>query len=396
MSLSYAYMSPTFASAFLFSVLAFAFICGNLKWMIAIPCSVISLALSMGCYQAYLGVTCVLTLFYCMTYLTKENKLKDVGSVIVRLGSSVILGGGLYKICVSVVNWYYKVSLADYKGVGDVSIGAIIKALPKSIVQTYTDFYKFFITDEIVRRNFGGKYAICITAFLCVILVINLCMVMHINYKYVIMIIIACLLIPLFCNVTLIIAYGSGGSFLLMTGAMVLVWSLMVCLLYPYRSKLKIYPAFIFMLVVLLWINICSTTNDQVALRDGRKATETITDQILNKLTSDGYLKEDTVVAIAGRPSDSPLFRKTQAYGMANGYACFGEFWVENVVNNRHSWYYGMLQHYLGLNITWCDDEEFDNVRAAGYLDDMPNFPEEGSIKEIDGVTWVKVSDYYQ
>ena len=146
--------------------------------------------------------------------------------------------------------------------------------------------------------------------------------------------------------------------------------------------------------MVCAWLNVCAVTNDQIALHDGKNATITLTRSIVQELISEDDLHEDTVIAFAGRPSDSPYFRKTEAFENANDYAKFGQWWCD-AGNNRRSWYYGMLLHYLGLELNWCDDGDYEEIRSSGELEGMPNFPEKGSIKVIDDILVVKVSDVY-
>ena len=180
-----------------------------------------------------------------------------------------------------------------------------------------------------------------------------------------------------------------------MTAAMGLLCGGWIAILGPYQKELKIYNGLTLILLVCVWLNICATTNDQVALHDGKNATTTLTRAIVQELISDDYLHEDTVIALVGRPSENPYFRKTEAFEKANEYARFGQWWGTDAGNNRRSWYYGMLRHYLGLELNWCDDDDYEEIRSSGELESMPNFPEEGSIKVVNDIVVVKVSDVY-
>lgn len=83
--LSYAYMSPTFGCAFLTSVIAFAFIVKQRNWILPIVGGSICIAISMGCYQAYLGVTCILILLYFMKQVLKQDSFKTLGGTVVKI-----------------------------------------------------------------------------------------------------------------------------------------------------------------------------------------------------------------------------------------------------------------------------------------------------------------------
>lgn len=391
--LSYAYMSPTFGSAFLTSVIAFAIIVKQKNWILSIVGGSIYIAISMGCYQAYLGVTCILTLLYFMKQVLKQDSFKALGGTVVKLGGSVLIGGLLYKICVEITNKYYEVELTDYKGINNVSAGAILKNLPASIKRTYTDFYAYFFKNSIIVRNYGAKYILAVAFVVTLILILILLWRLKLPMIYTAMFLVAIVLIPLFCNVTLLLAYETG-TILLMTAAMGLLLGGLIAVFGSYQQELRIYDALTLILLVCAWLNVCATTNDQIVLHDGKNATTTLTRAIVQELISEDYLHEDTVIAFAGRPSDSPYFRKTEAFENANDYAKFGQWWVD-AGNNRRSWYYGMLRHYLGLELNWCDDDDYEEIRSSGELESMPNFPEEGSIKVINDIVVVKVSDVH-
>lgn len=51
------------------------------------------------------------------------------------------------------------------------------------------------------------------------------------------------------------------------------------------------------MLIFLLWANILTVTNDQLALKEGRTATVKLTDMIISELVAEGHLEEGAVFA---------------------------------------------------------------------------------------------------
>lgn len=51
------------------------------------------------------------------------------------------------------------------------------------------------------------------------------------------------------------------------------------------------------LLIFLLWANILTVTNDQLALKEGRTATVKLTDMIISELVAEGHLEEGAVFA---------------------------------------------------------------------------------------------------
>lgn len=391
--LSYCYMSPTFASAYLLSVGA---VCCILKipniWL-AVLTGGILVACSMGNYQAYLGVTCILLLFFLLKQIMNQCECKEIFKTVMRSAAAVIWGGMLYQFITSLMLKLYSETMTDYKGIDQVSIRNILRNFPKRFMLAYHDFYRFFCTGEIQNNIFGNKKInFCLLVATILFLIYSLYKNHRKNKIYILLFTIGVVLIPAASNVTLFIATESETS-LLMTGGMVLIPGLILCMIYSFGYRTILYKIYMFLMCVLLWINICIVGNDQLAMREGRTASVTIAQNILNRLMNEKFLDEDTVVAFVGRPSDNRLFHKTSAWKKANDYAVFGRWWT-STGNNRRSWK-GLVQGYCGISLKFCKDTEYNKIREDDRLKEMGVFPAENSIQIINDVVVIKVSDVY-
>ena len=47
------------------------------------------------------------------------------------------------------------------------------------------------------------------------------------------------------------------------------------------------------------------------------------------------------------------------------------------------------------MNMNLCSEAQYDALRGSEAVKQMPVFPKEGSIREIDGIIVVKVSEMY-
>ena len=132
-------------------------------------------------------------------------------------------------------------------------------------------------------------------------------------------------------------------------------------------------------------------------MREGRTSVITIAESMITKLADEGYInsEEDATFAIVGRPSESSMFTQTTAWKQSNSYARFGgDFWSKTAGNNRRSWD-GLLCGYCGIQFTFCSDDDYTAVIATDTVKNMPCFPEDGSICEVDGIVVIKVSNTY-
>ena len=99
---------------------------------------------------------------------------------------------------------------------------------------------------------------------------------------------------------------------------------------------------------------------------------------------SSGYFddNEQLPVLFVGRPSSNSSFMKREYYLYANPYAQMGRFWL-NDYSARASWK-AVFRDITPAKLKHCSVEQ------------MPVYPQEGYIQQIDGVVVVKISDDYK
>ncbi len=393
-TLSYCFTSVGYGMAFLFSVLSAKCICGGRR-ITGILLGAIFLAMSLGCYQAYFGVTCLLLLLQMMKMLLDCDSVRRVIEFLIKGILAIIVGGIFYSIMSNVLLKKYGVELATYRGASEVSVGRIMALLPASIQLCYKDFYGFCVRSRMGITVFdkiitliGG---IGILIFVCAI---RHCLALWRKSKVYALCFLACIcLVPVACNaVVLLIA---GGMSILMSMGMVVGVALVpeIMLSIDGRSGFLLRKVGYILLFLLLWVNILTVEKDQLALKEGRTATVQLADSVIESLIVDGYLEDGAPIAFVGKPCENDMFAKRPAWKSANGYARFGDWWTGGA-NNRRSWS-GVLVECCGIQLNLCSGEKYDEMRETGVFSEIPIFPAEGSIKEIDGVIVVKISEAY-
>lgn len=58
--------------------------------------------------------------------------------------------------------------------------------------------------------------------------------------------------------------------------------------------------------------------------------------------------------------------------------------------------YKGVLKYLFQINVPYCPDDKFEELIAKDAVRQMPCFPAEGAVMEIDGTVVVKISDTYR
>lgn len=393
-SLSYCYTSVNFGLAYFFSVAA-VFVLVRTKGLCGIACSSLLIALSMGCYQAYFGVTCLLLLTALIQMLMGGKEGKEIKNYVIKGVSSILIGGVIYFVLTKLLLLRAGVSLASYRGASEVSLSNILIHLPDSFLRCYQNFYRFFFVNRMYCNISGMNIFIIVTAVLLMICVLWQFMLLLQKKKGHALGFLACiLLIPAASNAVLIIAAGNSVS--LQMAMSMIVSILLLFVLLPTQGKGVFYIKRCCCLLVtfLFWGSIAAVSNDQLALKEGTTATVHLANRIINVLDTDGYIRDGSVFAFMGKPSENDFYIKRTAYLNANEYARFGGWWSTEAENHKRSWQ-GVLSEYCGIRLNLCSGQQYQVLIQNKDVANMPVFPLEGSIAEIDGVIVIKVSDFY-
>lgn len=405
-SLTYVFMSPTFAFAYLFSVLAAYFFIKNENHIIGVIGGSVLLTLSMGCYQAYIGVCMFLILLFIVLKLFYDEKYSGLIRDIACTAVMVVCTGAMYYIIVHVILAAYGESLGSYKGADSISLLGIIIGLPASIRQSYQYFINCFLTGSPFVNQFH-LFRIQFLAWLVIAGVILARMISNVivcthkgdkaskTVKRYIIAFLLLLLIPLACNFVFILA-GDQQNSLIMQGATATVLPIMLAVLFERTEWRNAYRYIVILpALMLVWANVLSVTNDQVALMSGKKATLAIANSIIADLDEYDYDPETMELIIIGKPSDNSSYLKSEAYRMAADYAKFGDWWSS--LSGDHDCWEGFLWSEFGMDLNYlaADELYYWWVDNADEVNTMPIWPSKGSTKRIGNILVVRVSEQW-
>ena len=398
-SLSYRYMSPTFAvSCFLFVLAALILIRSkNLILGIALPAITISLA--MGLYQADIGCTCLIILMYISLCLYKGDKtFKEIGRFIFKSAVSVIAGMGLYYILLYVNLWYYDVALDSYNGTDSYGPVGMLLNLPSSTVHAYSDFVNYY-RQVIAHTNiFNGKIYKIVFALLAVCFIYAAVKLFKENRIRAILFALTFLLIPMAVNIVLLMAYNSVTS-VQMTVPTSMCISVLLCLASSIRppeiKAVNIYKAVTAVaLSLLIYGNYIMTVYDQQAMYMGRQSLMELSREMITTLQTYNLYHPYYKYVIIGSPSDNPCFAKNFVAEKANRYALVGTWEPDDTRTVVQSWQ-GFFTYEMGINIQVADDDKVKEALADETVRKMPIFPELGCAAMVNDVVVVKLSDNY-
>lgn len=393
-TLTYGYTAIGYAVAYFFSVLSVAPFRYHKRMHRIIPCGM-CIAISMSCYQAYLGVSCVMFLLFLMCLILEDEKT-DVLAYMRDAFLGICLGGGMYYAFTQFMLWYSQTEFSSYRGIDSLTPFLMIKSLPKSILGCYNTFYVFFMKENMCINT--SITSIILAAFLVIASVKIIFLIIWAFRKSFfsgVLMCIAILLIPVGSNASLLLAVGTTRTLIMSMGTMLAVVLIVISQkeqssLWNYWSKKAVF----LIMLLMLWISVSVVENDQLALKEGKDAVISLTDTIVDTLIEQGYRTDGScAVVFLGRPADSSLFYRSQAYEMANYYAQFGYFSVMPG-NNQRTWN-SVLNNLCGKRIFYAYEEMYGKIREAEDVAAMPFFPQEGSIVKMGDVFVVKIAEPY-
>lgn len=397
-ALSYSYMSVNFGLAYFFSVMAFCCINSNEKWKTVIAGGVSGacfFAISMAFYQAYICVTCVLIVMYIMKMLIEKQEFRKILKYTMVGLSVFVLGGLLYLLITKALLYRAGVQMASYKGASSANLPLMLKSLPESLKQCYLQFSNFIFNQKALSNlEFINIVLLGICVVYLVTVIIQFLKLWKQHVWSALMFLAMIIILPVASCAVLLLAVGSSMSGLMSMGIVLCI--VLLGIIVPTEGKIGFWlkRTYIFVLIAFAWFQLSAVTNDQLALKEGKTATITLTENIVSELCREGYLEDEyQAVAFVGRPGNNDRFAQSTAYNMANGYARFG-CWSTAARNNRESWN-GVISNFLGLNLNLCSDLKYDEIIKMEQVANMPEFPAEGSICVIDNIVVVKVSELY-
>lgn len=394
-TLTYGYTAIGYAVAYFFAVFAVVFFRYFKRIYRVIPCG-ICIAISMSCYQAYLGVSCVMLLFFLISILLEEQRISNVFVYLRDAFLGICLGGGMYYAFTQFMLWYSKTEFSSYRGINSLTPFLMIKSLPKSILSCYNTAYDFFVKESMCLNTSVTPMILVTLLLLVTIKIISLIIFAFKKSVFSgVLMSIAILLIPVGSNASLLLAVGTTRTLIMSMGMMLTVILTMISQKnqnspWNYWEK----RASLLIMILMLWISVSVVESDQLALKEGKNSVISLTETIVDTLIEQGYTTDGScAVAFLGRPADNSLFYKSKAFELANYYAKFGYFSVMPG-NNQRTWN-SVLNNLCGKRIFYADEETYGKIRETEEAAAMPAFPQEGSVIKIGNIFVVKIAEPY-
>lgn len=394
----YVYTSVAYCVNMLLAILAIWFIYKFKYKKIGIVISALCFMFSLSIYQSYMGVTVGLCIMLSIIELLKDNsKIKDVFINIGKTVLAVLSGGILYYILTMLILNLTGIDMATYKGAESFGIKEIFASLGTNILNTYKNFVEFFFKDVIVyntnyRRDIWYTFFFIgfIVTFIAKLAILKVESKKEKIFK-ILLASLMVLLMPIGLNIINIVAVGTE-IYALTATQMILVIPFVLALV----ESLEILNS-IKWIILISCMCICGTyylsdSASYSALKLTYNQAYSSTMRVFDRIeTTPGYEK-DMPLLLAGIIGNNNYPRTMNLYGYT-----IGELANNTVFHGTYGGQIGTWINYMrvffGLDIQMCDPDTYYRIVTGEDYKDMEMFPAEDSIRIIDGVVVVKLSE---
>lgn len=391
--LTYTYCAEGYSLSYFFAVLS-VFLINNNKIIL----SIIAIVGSLSLYQSNIGVAAFLCLAILMLNLLNGKEIKEIIEKAKKFALMGIVGTGLYYVIYKLLMNIYNIEPVSYKNAGEIGVSNIIKNLPNSILNTYFDFYHYFFKTDIMINSYGVLLWNRLIFLLFVIAIFTILIKNNLKIVNIILVIGMVILTPLFCNIINLLAPDTRIILLTSGGMMTVIPTLLIMILklYP-ENRMKICSIVI---CFFIWSNILINSADAKMMTLNQNKTIYLGNRIYSSICRDINYNNEVKIFIAGRPNynnyeydnENNQYYVSDLLYKTNSYANWGMLWQDTKVNNIL--WDSIFKVYYGLNLNWCYVEEYEEIAKTDEFISMPIYPEKGSIKKINDILVVKVSEF--
>lgn len=396
-TLLYVYTSVAYCFNFLVSVLVIWFLYKFKYKKIGFVLSSICFMFSLSIYQSYIGISIGLCVMISILDLLRNCKtIKQVFYDILKTIGAVFCGGILYYILTMIILNVLNLQLAEYKA-NEVSILGIIIGLKNTILQAYKDFIIFFFGDSIVHNSNFRRELIYVLFFIMftISIIIGIVSIKEENKKIkigkAILILVFIVVLPICLNIIdIIIVQNNMYALTAVQMTLIIPFAFAIFELIKDVSIIK-WIASISCIVIMGTYYLADNTSYaavQLTYNQAYSTTMRIMDRIEN---TPGY-KAEYPILFGGIIGDYNYPRSSSLYRYTVGSIVTNPVFHISYSGATGTWV-NFIKIFYGLDIIPCDEHVYYRIVTSEEYKQMKKFPDESSVKIINGVVVVKLTE---
>ena len=375
------YMGVCFALACLFATV-FVYFCFESDSRFSFFLCVCSIVASLALYQSYIAHAATLTLMTLALYLYQNREQKLIINKAVKAFIAALAGMICYFISNKVI--LALLHLESSSRLAEFSITRIFSDLGSTLFGLYKTYFSFLNDATLLRRY--------LYLFLFVTIVISTVLYLlkkEVNIVYKVLFVLCLILIPFATNVIGLITPDNPIT-VLMTYQYILIVPFAFALI---NKQIRISEYTVIVLsVILCWTHVVSANATFECYRMSHDYVYNQYSQVIYDVQhTEGYVKDETPVLIAGFFDDSTLRKNIRTYDYS--FELFDDlvFWdtLGGATYNRHRY----VMQYFGLDFIDFSIEEYQRIISTDEFKKMNLWPDKEGMKFIDGYLVVKIND---
>ncbi len=360
----------------------------------------ILLAFSIAMYQTYLSVALVLCIATLIKDIINKRDLKEVFKMLFNSVIVAVIGILLFYIIAHIVLAVCGLHASSYGGADSIGIKTIL-TIPEHIAESYQSFFNYFFTDKMIPNTIWGTnilyIIIFISLFIATIKITNQNDFLK-NKKSLFMLLGLILILPICFGVIEIIA-TSTDIHILMACSIIYVFPIFFSILEELDSTMIsniLKWVTIVCTISISWIYTWQDNASYISIKAMQNQTIYTAERILTRIEAlDGYTQDMPVLPLGGLSGNEYLNRyntDTEARKIFDRSWGFisdtSTIWWGNLDSWRK-----VLYEYLGANVKLVNERESKDIFDTDEYKTMKYYPDRNSIKIINGIVVVKLSD---
>lgn len=383
---SFLYVTFPYAVAHMLSILSIWVIRKDkFKNYINILLSTVCLVLSFGIWQSYVSTFVTLTLL--IFILTEDNKDRFLG--LLKCGAVGVLSIINYTLILKIINKIYNITATDARGFKDAL--ALKIPLFKDFTATICDVYRIFI-----EYLYGNSVVYNGTKMIIVHILLGITGIVIILKRKDLIGTIGCVLFPISCIIFRLIDDSIVKAPWTYLHTMIYIYILFVVVTFKDKRNNKLLQIVVTILVITVVSNqiyICNVNYN--SLNERNRKSYAVAESLFNRILEHEEWGIDVPIVFVGNMEKNEIFCDSNYH-----YSQILKGWQPQVNEflpfQKTPWGWGMLINRLygiGLKYVYGSDNTYQIVIESNEYKNMETFPNEESIKMIEGNLVIKLSD---
>ncbi len=369
------------------------------NWNVIIASLLMAMSLTM--YQAYLPVGILLMVMMVLVMIIRKQDVRDILLFVFRGFVSSTLGILLYIVVLKISNTALT-SSRSFDKMGFINIGNI----PNLVYRSYHNFFQLYLGDELINNHFLHRNmwnGVVLFGIIGLFIANFISSKAYTNAVNMFIFICAVVLLPVFFELITIMApdvNSTGTTGIIIVPTMPYLYCLFLLLIEELNRSLShrlglrqmivgigvamctpiliVHISFVALFTNQLWLNL--------------NQMKTLCNSIVYNVWDEfGYSKDDTLL-ITGSKEDGNFESNwhDQKDNLKGTLAYYGYSWGGWLSN----WCYtSFMDYYCGVKYKYGDINTYNEVINMDEWKNMPSYPNKGSIRRINDVLVIKLSD---